>query len=192
MNLEQLVNSKNEAAILSFFLFAPNRSFSPIEISKRLQIPYLKTIYILNYFSEQGHLKNFSKKNKKYYLLNPKHKLLPEIQSFLLKQGRKYEDELFFAIKRLGDLTGAYLSGIFVGLPSLPVDLLLVGKINLGKLEKFLLDAEKMMGQEINYAIMTTEEFLVRKNTFDRFIKDIFDYKHLVIVEKNNEKKKTK
>jgi hypothetical protein len=38
-----------------------------------------------------------------------------------------------------------------------------------------------MMDQEINYSIMTEQEFKERKGTFDRFIKDIFDYKHLVV-----------
>ena len=40
-----------------------------------------------------------------------------------------------------------------------------------------------MMGQEINYSIMTEKEFLLRRDTFDRFIKDIFDYPHLTIVD---------
>jgi hypothetical protein len=40
------------------------------------------------------------------------------------------------------------------------------------------------MGQELNYSIMSEEEFINRRDTFDRFIKDIFDYPHLVILDK--------
>jgi hypothetical protein len=46
-----------------------------------------------------------------------------------------------------------------------------------------------MMGQEINYSIMTEDEFKLRRDTFDRFIKDIFDYRHLVVVDNLTKKK---
>ena len=68
------------------------------------------------------------------------------------------------------------------------MDLLLVGKINLTKLAGFLKATEKLMGQEINYSVMTVEEFLLRRDTFDRFIKDIFDYRHLVVVDELSKK----
>ncbi len=47
-----------------------------------------------------------------------------------------------------------------------------------------------MMGQEINYSVMTVEEFLLRRDTFDKFIKDVFDYRHLVVVDDLNKKSK--
>jgi hypothetical protein len=74
--------------------------------------------------------------------------------------------------------------------PELPVDLLLVGKINLNKLADFLKAVEKMMQQEINYSVMSVDEFVQRRNTFDKFIKDIFDYPHLVVVDTLQKKKK--
>ena len=81
------------------------------------------------------------------------------------------------------------MSGIFCGHQNLPVDILLVGKINLNKLSDFLKAAEKMMGQEINYSVMSVKEFVQRRETFDRFIKDIFDYRHLVVVDELSGKK---
>jgi hypothetical protein len=63
-----------------------------------------------------------------------------------------------------------------------------VGKINLSKLSDFLKAAEKMMGQEINYSVMTVEEFLQRRDTFDKFIKDVFDYRHLVVTDELSKK----
>lgn len=181
--LEQIIDSKVDSAVLSFFLIAPPRSFSAIELSKRLNFPIAKVVFSLHKLAQHGQLKSFSKKGKKYYLVNAKYKLLPEIKDYFIKNGPKYDDELFGAIKKLGEVRGAYLSGLFTGYANLPVDLLLVGKINLKKLDTFLVNASKMMGQEINYSIMTMEEFRNRRNTFDRFIKDIFDYNHIVVVE---------
>ena len=181
--LQEIIDSKIDSAALSFFLAAPQRSFSVLEVSKRLNIPYLKSVHSLNKLAAAGILKTFAKKDKKYYILDNRYKLLPEIKKQWQSYGSKYNDELLLAIKRLGDIQAAFLSGIFCGQPALPVDLLLVGKINLKKLDNFLKSAKKMMGQEINYSIMSPDEFLMRRNTFDKFIKDIFDYPHLVVVD---------
>jgi hypothetical protein len=186
--LEEIINSKSDSAILSFFLVAPERSFSALEVSKRLKQPYLRTTHILNKLSQHGQLRSFSKKSKKYYLINTKYKLLPEIKTFLLKNGPRYSDELFGAIKGLGDIKAAFLSGIFTGYANLPVDVLLVGRINLQKLDLFLKSAQKMMGQDLNYSIMTPAEFIQRRDTFDKFIRDIFDYRHLVVVDELKKK----
>ena len=113
---------------------------------------------------------------------------MPEIKDFWAKNAQKGKDELFLAIRRLGDVRAAFLSGIFTGYPNLPVDILLVGKINLKKLSDFLKAVKKMMGQDINYSVMTVEEFLQRRDTFDKFIKDIFDYPHLVVMDELDEK----
>ena len=181
--LKDIIDSKVDSEVLSFFLVAPERSFSVLEVSYRLGLTRLKTAHSLNKLSTAGILRNFTKKGKKYYLINSKYKLLPEIKSYWLKTGLKYQDELFRAIPRLGKIRAAFLSGIFCGETNLPVDLLLVGKVNLNKLANFLKAIKKLMGQDINYSIMTVDEFVQRRDTFDRFIKDIFDYRHLVVVD---------
>jgi hypothetical protein len=187
--LKDIIDSKTDSAVLSFFLTAPQRAFSVTEISKRLNIPYLKAAHSLGKLAALGTLKSFVKKTKKYYIINARYKLLPEMKSYWLKSGPKYNDELFLAIKSLGNVQAAFLSGIFCGQVNLPVDILLVGRVNLIKLAEFLKAAEKMMGQEINFSIMSVEEFLQRRDTFDKFIKDIFDYPHLVVVDRLAAKK---
>lgn len=188
--LEEIIDSKTDSTLLSFFLAAPARSFSIFELSGRLKLPHAAAAHSLNKLVTYGPLAAFSKKGKRYYLLNQKYKLLPQIKTYWLKSGGKYQDELFSAIKKLGEVKAAFLSGIFSGHPELPVDLLLVGKINLNKLADFLKAVEKMMQQEINYSVMSVEEFVLRRDTFDKFIKDIFDYPHLVVVDTLQKKKK--
>jgi hypothetical protein len=186
--LQDIIDSKTDSSILSFFLSAPQRSFSLNEVSRRLNIPNLKAARSLGQLALAGPLRSFSKKGKKYFIINPKYKLLPEMKGYWAKSGPKYNDELFSAIRKLGKIKAAFLSGLFCGQQNLPVDLLLVGKVNLKKLSDFLKATEKLMGQEINYSIMTVEEFLIRRDTFDKFIKDIFDYPHLAVVDELSKK----
>ena len=190
--LEEIVDSKIDSGTLSFFLSAPERSFSVLEISKRLGIPYLKVAHSLGKLTALGPIKMFAKKSKKYYMLNDKYKLLEQMRAFWQKSPVKYQDELFVAIRKLGDVKAAFLSGLFCGQPGLPVDLLIIGRVNLDKMSGFLKSVEQLMGQEINYSIMTVDEFLLRRNTFDKFIKDIFDYPHLTVVDELKNSKKIK
>ena len=181
--LENIVNSKTDSAVLSFLLSAPPRAFSVLELSKRLDIAFLNTAHSLGKLSLNGPVASFTKRGKKYYMLNQHYKLLPGIKDYWRKTGAKYQDELFSAIKKLGDIKAAFLSGLFSGQPNLTVDILLVGRVNLRKLDEFLKAAEHMMGQEINYSVMGVNEFVQRRDTYDRFIKDIFDYQHLTVVD---------
>jgi hypothetical protein len=181
--ISDVFKSKTESIVLGFFLAAPRRSFSITEISKRMRLPFFKASFSLNKLASAGVLKNFTKKGKKYFFINAKNPFFSEMDSMAKKAGPKYNDELFSAVKRLGKLKAAFLSGIFTGYSNLPVDILLVGRVNLKKLDAFLKSAERLMGQEINYSIMTPREFLLRRDTFDKFIKDIFDYRHLVVLD---------
>jgi DNA-binding MarR family transcriptional regulator len=181
--LEPIIASNSQSAVLALLLAAPERSFTSKEIGSRLRLSEPVVTNSLNNFRKQNIVTSFTKGSQRYYLLNTKNKEVMDLRTAFLKQNRKYEDELFSAIKKLGQVQAAFLSGIFTGQPQLPVDILLVGKINLSKLDKFLTASRKLMGQDINYSIMSAEEFRLRRNTFDRFIKDIFDYRHLAVID---------
>ena len=184
MTHSDILDSKHGSALLALLLLSPVRSFSIKELAKRLHTSERVLKYVLPEFVEDSMLKQFYRGKDRLYIINTKHKLLPEIRDFLIKNQRAYEDELFAAINKLGEIKAAFLSGAFTGQPQLPVDLLLVGKVSLTKLDTFLKQCKTMMGIDINYSIMTPDEFKIRVNTFDRFIKDIFDYPHLVVVDK--------
>ncbi len=188
---QALLDDTPEADILSFLLFAPPRTFSARELGVRLNMRPNKLVDSLARLVEAGQLATCSRGSIRYYRLNPKHKFYPEVQDALLQRAKQYEDELYIAIKKLG-VQAAYLSGLFVGRPELEVDMLLVGDVKPQRLSAFVEACEHMMGQEINYCVMSEEEFVMRKDTFDRFIKDIFDYPYLTVVELPTRRRKTK
>ncbi len=182
---QDIIDSKADSAILGFFLNMPERTFSVLEISKHLRQRPAKVIGSLSKLAEADLIKSFSKKGKRYYFLNFKYPLLPQMKNYWRKKPKvKRKDEFVNSIKKLGQIRAAFLSGIFCGQAHLPVDILLVGKVNLRKLAEFLKTGQRLMGQEINYSVMSPKEFVERRDTFDRFIKDIFDYRHLTVIDK--------
>ena len=188
--LHRIVESRKKTLLIGFLLLAPQRSFTARELGKRLGMGGSTVTRELNDLVRKGMAKTFSKHNKAYYIIQPRHRLLADIQPSLVKHQRKYEDELFASILKLGRIRAAFLSGIFTGHPELPVDILLVGKVNLVRLQKFLDAAKAVMGNEINYSVMSEDEFRMRRDTFDRFIKDVFDYPSLTVVDHMTSKRK--
>lgn len=187
--LSTIVESKRESAVLNFFLIAPKRTFSLQELSRRLGIAKGKLAGILRTFAKNGILKTFLYAGRKFYYFSSRDAQVLGLQRALARRGKSYGDELFVAVRGLGQIRAAFLSGIFTAQPHLPVDVLLVGRINLKALAGFLKQCRKFIGREPNYSIMTVGEFQLRRGTFDKFIKDIFDYPHLVVVDKLGSKK---
>lgn len=190
MTHADILDSKYGSDLLAFLLLAPARVYSRKELAKRLHITEKSLDILLKEFLADSMIRQFVHDRARLYIINHKHKLLPEIRASLVKNQKPYEDELFHAIGKLGEVKAAFLSGVLTAQEQLPVDLLLVGKISLTKLDTFLKQCKAMLGIDLNYSIMTPEEFQMRRDTFDRFIKDIFDYPHLVVVDKSAKPKK--
>lgn len=183
----EILNSKKLSSAAAVFLSLPPRSYSISEAAGLLRASPGAAGHILNRLSAHGIIRGFNKHGKKYFFFNPKFSLPAWARNKILKYKKKTADKLGESIKKLGP-KAAILSGVFVGLPHLPVDLLLVGRPDLKKLNAFLHKWQKVMGVELNYSVMPEKEFLQRRDTFDKFIKDIFDHRHVVIVDRLGKK----
>jgi predicted DNA-binding transcriptional regulator len=193
MTLDDILESDLKTEILAFLLLSAPRATTLSEITKRLMIAEKEALEVLEEFLEFSFIKEFqSKSGLTFYIVNPKHKLLPEIRTSLQKNQKPYIDEFYEAVLKLGKLKAAFLSGVFVGQVTLPVDLLLVGEVSPDKLEKFLEGVKSMLGTDINYSVMSVDEFVMRRDTFDRFLRDVFDYPFLTILDDTADKPKAK
>jgi hypothetical protein len=180
-NLAAVVDGRYVSDLFTFLLSAPARAFASPELGKRLSMPPAQVSAASKILEKAGLAKIFVKKQQRYLILNTKSSQVQQLRQYAAKNFPKYEDELFEAALKVGDIKGLFLSGLFTGQILLPVDILFVGTVNEKKLEEFLDHAQKLMGQELNYTIMAEMEFRIRRGGFDRFIKDIFDYPHVVV-----------
>jgi len=88
-------------------------------------------------------------------------------------------------ISQLGGVKLAILAGIFINAENSRVDLLLVGdSIKKPRLNNFLSWLESEVGKELNYVVMSTDEFKYRLDMYDRFIRDILEYPHEKLINK--------
>jgi len=93
--------------------------------------------------------------------------------------------DILSSLRRTGRLAAVILSGSFMGDPSRPADLLVVGdRLDERRLEQVVRALEPKLGREIRYAIFSTPEFRYRLTIQDRLLREILDYPHQILLDK--------
>ena len=183
--LEQLFDSPLKVKLLKLFLRNPQENFSFQEIIKRVksdtrsskrQIEKLKNINFLNYKHRAG---------KKVYSVNPRFVFYNELRTLIFKSSPASKEKILKRLKNLGRVKLALISGVFINLENARVDLLVVGdSLKKNKLTNFLKDLEAEVGKEIDYVVLTTEDFKYRYDMFDRFLRDVLEKPHEKLINK--------
>ncbi|MBU6447316.1 hypothetical protein KGQ24_00555 [Patescibacteria group bacterium] len=182
---QKISDNKAKAQTLAFFYANQERGFTARAVEKaagtRAASGYLPM------FVKLGLLHQYTNKGQKFYIFNKRNADWADIKNSISRQYKKLkagDDALSKYLRRVPSVKAAVLSGVFCANPGLECDLVLVGKISKKTLENIVKTAEKEIGQEINYALFNEHEYKMRKDTFDRFMKDIFDNVHFVAVDK--------
>lgn len=96
------------------------------------------------------------------------------------------KDDVAARFKGTGSYKLIIVAGVFIDEAS-RVDMLLVGdKLNRAAIERELRKLEAEIGKELSYSIMDSAEFEYRFGIYDKFVRDIIDYPHLVVLNKIN------
>ncbi len=96
--------------------------------------------------------------------------------------------ELASRFKVIGRIKLFLVAGVFIGDSKSRVDLLIVGEaINRGKAEKILEMLSAELGRDVVYSIMDVEEYEYRYKMYDKFVRDIKDMPHEVVIDKLRE-----
>lgn len=99
--------------------------------------------------------------------------------------------ELAARFKVIGRIKLFVVAGVFIGDEKSRVDILIVGEaINRAKAEKILETLSSELGRDVIYSIMDVEEYEYRYKMYDKFVRDIREMNHEVVIDKMRELKK--
>ncbi len=195
--LSKLFGSNARVKILKLFLLNPGQKFFVREVARNLglqlnsvhrEIGNLVDIGLLGAKeAEAGELEGekIGKQDKKYYQVQENFVFYKELKALLVKSEVLYEKEFTDKLKKLGKIKLLILTGFFVNDDNANVDLFMVGDFNRERLGKIVKELENNLVREINYAVMTEEEFNYRREVADVFIYMILDGTKIVIVDEN-------
>lgn len=182
--LNYLFTSRVRIKILQLFLTHSQDSFHVREIVRRTGQEINGVRRELSRLKQIGLLKSEARQNRLFYTLNFDFLLFYELLRMIGKStglgGRLLTEQSKIGKVKLAVIALRYLLGA-KALES-EVDLLLVGKLNLDELKKLVAETEQQNGREINYTVMTEEEFNFRKKRKDHFIQNILLQPHLVLI----------
>lgn len=194
--LEKLFNSKSRIKMIRFFTRNQDAAYEAADIARRNKLSHetakneIKLLESIGFVSiakkddiqaEPGAKKPVSSKEI-CYKLNPEFKLLKELEALVFAAGFITKEELTEIIDGVGKVKLAVISGVFLGENS-PirhgrnrVDLfLVVDTVDKSKLKNALQNIEAEIGKEIDYSVLTTEEFSYRRDMYDKFVHDVLD-----------------
>lgn len=196
--LEQLFGSKTRVKLLQLFLNNPGKPYYLRELERKLRIQLNSVRQEIGNLEELGIIKfvesislesdqkkkesRRKKRGKKYFLVNLDFILYPELKGLFLKANLILEKNFIEKIEKIAKIKLFILTGLFVGIENALTDMLLVGLVNRDKLAKLVKSFERELNHEINYTVLSQQEYNYRKDITDRFLYDILEGKKIVII----------
>jgi predicted transcriptional regulator len=185
-NLDLLFGDQTRWKVIKMFIFSEKKPFSLTEVAKKNQLTVKKAQELLDQFIQAGFvIAENNRSEKPIFRLNEQFILTEELKKIVLKANTTPQHGSLEKIKALGKVHLALVGGIFVSDPRARVDLLIVAeKYSRARMRQLLDDLEAEVGREFNYSIMDSKEFRYRVNMFDRFILEIFEAPHQILINK--------
>lgn len=183
--LDALFDSPVRVRLLKLFLFNPERNFDAKTAAGILNIATGLITKHLKKLSQTRFIVSKKIDGKQIFKTNKNFIFYEELRELIAKASPASKEKMLKCLKSLGKIKLAVLAGIFLNLDNSHADLLIVGdKIKSSKFDRFLKELEAEVGKEINCALMTSKEFYYRYNMYDRFVRDILDFKHEKLINK--------
>jgi hypothetical protein len=179
-----LITSKSRVKLLNVFLSNPEDMFHVRELVRRTNDEINAVRRELSFLEKNGILTREPRANRVYYYFNKSYPFYYDLLRLGSKNIGLGADILKNKVK-LGRIKYAMFSGRFLRkMKEQPdeVDLLIVGNIVLPELALLVREEEKRLNTEINYTVMTEEEFGFRKKKRDPFIVSILSGSRVMLL----------
>lgn len=182
--LEDLVISKVRVKLLCLFFSNPGEIYHVRDLVRRIAEEINAVRRELAHLEQVGLLKKEPRGNRLYYWVNAGYPYFQEILHLTAKETGLGE-QIFKNKNRLGKVIFCVFSEKFIrrlARKEDEVDILLVGNIILPEMAALIKAEEAKRGHEINYTVMTKDEFDFRKKRRDPFLLSILVASKVMII----------
>lgn len=195
--IDALFGSKTRVKLLHLFLSNPGKSFYVREITRLIDEQINSVRRELANMLAVGVITSDSADNKLYYEVNQRYEHYVALKAIFTNGSSEPLEASEGAKSWKALLTGlpslhiAVAAGVLVKGSLSTIDLLLVGDIPPAKLKAVIRKIEALEGRELNYSVLSYDEFYYRFSIRDRFITGILSAKHTILVDVENTLKGT-
>lgn len=182
--LRPLLISKTRAKLLAVFLNSPGKIFYVRELVRIVDEQINAVRAELARLEKAGMVSSESRANRKFYGFRKDYIFQPELAGIIAKASGLGTD-VISERNKLGKIKFATLSSGFIRrrpASANEVDLLVVGNVVLPQLAAIVKKAEDKIGREVNYTVMSEDEFTFRKRRKDPFVTTVIEKIGVVLV----------
>ncbi|MBI2617314.1 hypothetical protein HYW55_04225 [Candidatus Gottesmanbacteria bacterium] len=182
--LKDLIVSRVRVKILQLFFLSPGKIFHVREIVRRTSEEINAVRRELAHLEKIGLMSKEHRANRLFYALRKDYPLYFDLLELIVKSSGM-GGEIIKNKVRLGKVKFAMVAGSFARVSTKgtnSVDLLVVGKIVLPELSQIVKEEEVRREREINYTVMSEEEFEFRKKRRDPFVLEILRGSRIMVI----------
>lgn len=191
--IDALFGSKTRVKLLHLFLNNPGKSFYVREITRIIDEQINSVRRELSNMLTVGIITSDTADNKLYYEVNQRYEHYVALRAIFADQPTKVSkpsikaaDDWQPIIAQLSGVRIAVGAGMLVRDSASKVDLLIVGSTAPAKLKSAIKAIERLEGRELTYSTLSYDEFYYRLSVRDKFITEILNSNHLVVVDTDN------
>ena len=196
-SINALFGSKTRVKLLNLFFNSPEEKFYVREISRIIDEQVNSVRRELTNLESVGIVKNSTEDRKIFYQANQRFKYYLPLRAIFagvkmnesasvdkkISSIDRWQSEVENIQKQIDILV---LFGVFVDDAYSDIDMLIVGNNQDKNLSNWASDIEKKEGRELNYMILSMEDFYYRYTTQDTFIKGLFENNYKIVFDKEN------
>ncbi len=182
--LKDLITSRVRIKILTLLLSKPDQMYHVREIVRQIDEEINAVRRELLHMEKNAMVVKEPRANRLFYTFRKSYSLYFELLELIAKT-TGLGGEILKNKAKIGKIKFVMFSGKFVrNLTQSPgsVDILVVGTVVLPELAQLVRIEENRRGREINYTVMSEEEFIFRKRRRDPFILGVFSGARLMII----------
>jgi DNA-binding transcriptional ArsR family regulator len=184
-DLGNIITSKVRIKILELFFSNPKELYHVRGIVREVGEEINAVRRELSKLENDGLLKKEPRGNRVYYYLRPEHPFFGDLVSLVAKT-KGLGASLIENRGKIGKVSFVMFSGKFTRLVTRKaedaVDILVVGEVVLPELAALIRTEESKRNKEINYTVMSREEFDFRKKRRDPFLLGILAGSRVMII----------
>lgn len=183
-HLSDFMLSKVRVELIELFFQKPEEMWYVRELTRLVGEEINAVRRELSRMQEVGMVQSEERGNRLYYMLNPQYDFFPDLLTLVAKT-TGLGKELKKNRKKLGDVHYVLFSGTFARRKphkNTDVDILVIGDVVIPELSALVKEEEAKRDHEINYTVLTLDEFEFRKIRRDPFLRDLLGGGRVMII----------
>lgn len=187
--IDALFGSKTRVKLLHLFLNNPGKSFYVREITRLIDEQINSVRRELANMLAVGIITSDTADNKLYYEVNQRYEHYVPLRDIFADapsqrvRAAKTSSDWRPIVTGLAGVRLSVAAGVLVPRSTAKVDLLIVGSVSPAKVKVAIKAVERLEGRELTYSVLSYDEFYYRLSVRDKFITEILNSAHEVLVD---------